>query len=152
FRSELDHRVKALGDVVDLIGEAALAPQVGAVDLSSATGEKGLDFLDLGLDVAFGQLGPMDRHHFITAHWVSPPVDIRSEGPTRPETCGAGVSRCRQREMPDRTPYLSWRERTPQRGQPSCRQVGLRRAESATQPPPPPQRPAGTPRRGRWRQ
>src|SRR5690606_10409634 len=99
---EFDHGVEAFVDVVDLVGEAALAPQIRGLDLGAPAGEERLDFLRLGLDVRLGQLGPMDGHDFVDAQcvtscghpfWKAPPVSSRwSRGAAAP---AARRGRCR---------------------------------------------------------
>jgi hypothetical protein len=65
---ELDDRVETLVDMVDLVGEATLAPEIGSGDGGAPAAEEGLYLFHLGLDIALGQFRPVDGHDFITAH------------------------------------------------------------------------------------
>ncbi len=68
FGFELEHRVETLGEMVDLIGESPLAPEVVLRHRGPAFDEGTGDAFDFPSDVGFGHLRPKNGHQLVGAH------------------------------------------------------------------------------------
>jgi hypothetical protein len=85
---ELEDGVVPLGLLRDLVGEAALAPAVGAPDVATLGLDLVLDPADRALDVVLLEVTIDDDHELIGSHGEKIlPVDPANRGPLR---CGQG--------------------------------------------------------------
>ncbi len=80
--------------MLDLVSEAAFAPEVRLLDLGSPFDQGLLDLGDLGSNVGFRHLGPEDRHQLIRAHGAL--HLLRTLAPTRAAPAGGQVGEGRQ--------------------------------------------------------
>src|SRR5699024_6189579 len=78
LRLELDDGVDALGLLVDLVGEAALAPDVDLVDRTALLPDHVEERVQRRRHGALVETGIEDDHYFVLTHGTSsPPVDYR---------------------------------------------------------------------------
>ena len=77
--------------MLDLVGEATLAPEILALDARPVFGEVRLELADLGVDVVLRKIRTMNRHQFIIADSTSCGHPIGRPHPVD----GAGVARIR---------------------------------------------------------
>ena len=116
---QVDHRVDALGSLVDVVGEAAPPPDVQLLH-AATTGRDDLKKLfKRRLNGAFLESRVEDDHHFVVAHArVLPPLDWRGHGLS--VTGGAGSTAA---PVACRT-FTAW---SAYRGAPTVRTVSSRR-------------------------
>src|SRR5579871_5088621 len=73
---QVDDGVDALGLLLDLVGETALAPDVDLLDLAAATGHDLQKLVERRLYGALLEVGVEDDHYFVMAHErPEPPLD-----------------------------------------------------------------------------
>src|ERR1051326_5928292 len=65
---EVHDRVDAFGLLLDLVGEAALAPDVGLLDLAAAVGHDLEELVERRLHGTFLEVGIEDDHYLVMAH------------------------------------------------------------------------------------
>src|SRR6476660_1921088 len=65
---DLEHHVRTFVLVVDLVGEAALAPLVGLDDGAAGRLDRGSGLVDHSLDSGLIQVAIADNHHFVGSH------------------------------------------------------------------------------------
>ena len=84
---ELDEGVVTFGEVVDLVGELALAPLVNVVDLAITLGDRGIDALHDSETSLGVESGVDEEQQFISLHLVT---SSGHKAPGREGAPGAG--------------------------------------------------------------
>src|SRR5680860_210139 len=89
-RLEVDDGVVAVGHVVDLVGELALAPVIDLLHRAALVADQLREAVDVGLDGRFVEVPPRDEQQFVRAQWTIlwsmwPPLSGRAGTRTPPE-------------------------------------------------------------------